>query len=520
MALPPGAPINAEPQRAAPPRKAPPGEVLPTAAGGLGGATSATANLPLRQEALAEIRRSQLGQPEFRGAWVTRFDWIARTRDAGFSAEETKQRIVQILDSARDLNLNAVVWQVRADCTTLYPSQLEPWSQQVGGKDPGFDPVKMAIEEAHKRGLEFHAYINPIPCTEERTSSPASRNHIWYKHCTPEASPNWLVYRDGKPDAFNEYLWLNPNLPEVQAYLRRVIMDFVTRYDVDGLHYDRIRFPSHRVSDDPWSKARFETANPGKLEYNRWQADNISRMLSDLYAQVQEVKPRVKTTAAVWGIYDNTRLPQGRDRATGYSWTSSGLQNYMQDSVAWANRGCMDALIPMIYWNMGDLKPDYDELLEQFTTQVTSGRHVYGGQRVFDGPEMLRQAVATRLVGGLGTCPFTLMRISRPEIAEYYKKYIYPDRVPVPPMPWKEKPVTGTLIVVVKDHSGKPVVDAQVTVGGHDYVALSSADGLCAILGVKPGRHTVTIRKGDSKPVTASANITAGKVTRLEGKTL
>jgi uncharacterized lipoprotein YddW (UPF0748 family) len=328
------------------------------------------------------------------------------------------------------------------------------------------------------------------------------------------------VYRDGKPDVFNEYLWLNPNLPEVQAYLRRVIMDFVTRYDADGLHYDRIRFPSHRVSDDEWSKARYETANPGRLEYNRWQAENITRMLTDLYAQVQEVKPRVKTSAAVWGIYDNTRLPQGRDRATGYSWTSSGLQNYMQDSVAWANRGCMDALIPMIYWNMGDLKPDYDELLEQFTTLITSGRHVYGGQRVFDGPEMLRQAVATRLVGGLGTCPFTLMRISRPELSEYYKKHIFPDRVPVPPMPWKEKPATGTLIVVVKDRAGKPVVDAQVSVDGHDYVALSSGDGLCGILGLKPGRRTVTIRKGDTKPVTATAHIQAGKVTRLEEKVL
>lgn len=487
--------------------------VLATAAGGLGGATSNTEFLPLTQEQLSAIRRTQLGTPEFRGAWVTRFDWVVRGEDRQLSASGTRARIMELLDAAEDLNLNAVVWQVRADCTTLYPSKLEPWSEQLNGRDPGFDPVKLAITEAKRRGLEFHAYINPIPCSEERTSSPASKDHVWHRHCAPGSSPNWLVHQNGEPAPFNEYLWLNPNLPEVQSYLREVIVDFVKRYDVDGVHYDRIRFPSHFVSDDEWSKARFERANPSGLEYNAWQTENLDRFMNDLYAEIMEVKPRIKTTAAVWGIYDNTRMPQGRDRATGYSWTSSGLQNYMQDSVKWANTGSMDALIPMIYWNMGDLKPDYDELFKQFKDLITSGRHVYGGQRVFSGPEMLRQAVATRLLGGEGTCPFTLRRISRPETAAFYKEHIFPDRVPVPAMAWKDKPDTGALIVVVKDAAGKPVVDAQVRIDGRDDVGLTSADGLCAFLLVKPGKVTISLNT-ESTESEHTATVAAGKVSR------
>jgi uncharacterized lipoprotein YddW (UPF0748 family) len=508
-------PTNPDPRRAGPPSEAKPGFVLATAAGNKGGATSKTENMPLDEASLIEMRKAQLDEPEFRGAWVTRFDWTRRMRSE-FNKTSATQRITEIMEGAKDVGLNAIVFQVRGEATTLYPSKLEPWSELVGGKDPGFDPVKFAIDEAHKRGLEFHAYINPIPCSEERTTTPANRDHIFYKHCTPDSSPNWLVHRDGKVAPFNEYKWFNPNLPEVQLYLRKVIMDFVRRYDVDGVHYDRIRFPSHTVSDDKWSKERYENANPMNLDYNEWQTDNISRFLTDLYGEIMEIKPKIKVSSAVWGIYDNTKLPQGNDRNIGYSWTSSGLQNYMQDSIGWANRGCMDALIPMIYWNMGDRKPDYDELLLTFVDGIKNGRHVYGGQRVFDRAEMLRQVVATRILGGKGTCPFTLGRIMRGDMREFYKTVIYPKPVPAPDMPWKSEPDTGILLVAVEDSAANPVIDAEVRLKGDDYVYLSAADGFCSILLVPPGKAELTAEKKDAGAASATAEVTAGKTTRVK----
>lgn len=501
-------------QPAPPPRRAEPGKVLATDAGGLGGATSYTQDMPLEVEGLIKWRQPFTNRLEFRGAWVTRNDWTVR-RDGIFNAELTKARIRDIMTTAQNLNLNAVMFQMRGDSTVLYPSKLEPFSKLMNGKDPGFDPLKMAIEEAHSRGLEFHAYVNPVPCTDERTTTPAHPDHIFYKHCMPDSNPNWLVYSGGKPAPFNEYLWFNTNLPEVQKYIRDAMLDLVRRYEVDGIHYDRIRLPSPEVSDDPWSKARYEQANPDKLDYNAWQTDNITRMLTDIYGGIMELRPSVKVTAAVWGIYDHTKLPQGRDRAIGYSWTSTGLQDYHQDSIAWINRGCMDALVPMIYWNMGEVKPDYDECLMQFMTGIHNGRHVYGGQRVFGPEEMVRQVVATNLLGAHGTVPFTLGRLST--MADFYRKNVYPTRVATPVMPWKKSPLTGHVLVTVNDAAGKPVTDALVTLDGRDYLALSGTDGFCAILDVPPGKASLKASKGTAQ-ATGTANVALSRTARVELK--
>ncbi|MCX7625025.1 MAG: family 10 glycosylhydrolase [Candidatus Sumerlaeaceae bacterium] len=465
-------------------------QAKPTAIGNKGGATPQTENLPLDKASLAELRKKQLGQPEFRGAWVTRFDWTSP------DPNQARSKILHIMDTAKAAGLNAVVFQVRADCSTLYPSSLEPWSHMLGGKDPGFDPVAFAIEEAHKRGLEFHAYINACPASERRDGPLPGSKSIWFVHCTQQSNPNWLVYEGGKPAEFKEYWWLNPNLPEVQTYLRTVVLDFASRYNIDGIHFDRIRFPGPKVSDDPWSKARYAgDGNPLQLGYDRWQRDNITRMLTDIYGAVTAIKPHIKFSAAVWGIYDKTKLPQGNDKRSGYSWTSSGLQDYHQDSIEWTRRGCMDALIPMVYWAMGGDKPDYDELVANFVKLAGNNRHIYGGQKVFDDVEMLRQAVATRLVGGLGTCPFTLNAIEKKGLVPFYRSTIFPDDVPTPPMPWKTSPTNATILVWVKDTAGRPVLDAHVQIEGRSDVWLSSADGFCAIIDAVPGRNVIKASK-------------------------
>lgn len=495
------------------PKKAEPGMVLATDAGGLGGATSFTQDLPLDGPSLIKLRQPFITRPEFRGAWVTRMEWVARP-NGKYDKDETRQRIVDILTSGQALNLNAVIFQMRGDTTVLFPSEIEPYSRLLDGQHPGFDTMQFAIDEAHKRGMEFHAYVNPVPASDERTSPPQNKNHIWYKHCMPESEPNWLVHQGGQIAPFEEYWWMNPNLPEVQHYIRTAMMDIVKRYDIDGLHYDRIRFPGPKVSDDKWSKARFEGgANPHNLDYNAWQAENITRMLSDIYVLVQERRPEVKISSSVWGIYDHTKLPQGKDKATGYSWTSSGLQDYHQDSIGWMNHGCMDAIVPMMYWNMGDMKPDFDELLLQFVSSIHTGRHVYAGQRVFSGEEMVRQVVASNRIGGQGTVPFTLRGIAR--LGDFYPKNIYPNKVPTPDMHWKTKPIYGHAIVTVTGADGKPVVDAHVKVEGQKFIGLSAIDGLCGVLNLPAGEAKVTVEKSGAGKAEKSVKISRGKVARL-----
>lgn len=458
-----------------------------------GGTTSVTRDLPSELAELAEARKKYQDLPEFRGAWVTRFDWVSK------DPAEMTAKIKRTMQDAKGVGLNAVVFQVRHEAATLYPSKLEPWSWIIGGKDPGFDPVKLAIDEAHAAGLEFHAYMNPCPVSDER-SGPANPNHIFNKHCRPGSNPNWLVYQGGKPAPFHEYYWLNVNLPEVQTYIRYVVLDFVSRYDIDGVHFDRIRFPTGNGSDDPWSKARHQGAgNPLKLQYSIWQRENITRMLTDLYGAISAVKPNVKVSSAVWGIYDNKRIP-------GYAWTSCGLRDYLQDSIGWINRGCMDAIVPMIYWNIGGNKPDYDELLLDFHNSIGNGRHVYGGQMVFSNVEMMRQVLATNMIGAQGTCPFTLNSIVTKGLAPFYRTAIYPNDVKTPVMPWKEKPTKGIVLVRVRNKDGFPVMDAEVRMPGRNDVWLSSADGFCAIVDAAPktgvvlAAETATGMQGASKP--------------------
>lgn len=489
-------------------------EALARTSTGKSGATKYTENMPMDVKGLVALRQQHLNKPEMRAAWVTRFNWCSP------NPAQAQAQIIDTMEKAKALNLNAVMFQVRSEATTMYPSKLEPWSRLLGGADPGFDPLKMAIAEAHKRGIEFHAYINPCPVSDER-NGPTDPQHLWQKHCIPTANPNWLVFQGGKPAEFNEYWWLNMNLPEVQTHVRQVVVDLVTRYDVDGIHYDRIRFPSSGVSDDPWSKARYAgEGNPMKLEYNEWQRQNLIRMLTDIYGSISAIRPKTKVSAAVWGIYDKSKLPQGAgpaDRANSYAWASSGLQDYHQDSMGMINGGALDALVPMTYWDMGGIKPDYDELIAWFKDNIKNGRHVYGGQKVFSKAEMLRQVVATNLIGAHGTCPFTLEEIFKDGLANFYKKNIFPNKVATPPMEWKTAPKTGLVLVQVKNAQGAPVMDAHVKLASREYVYLSSADGFCAILDAPPGPGQLSVvKKGVGSANASIAAIIPGKPAAIE----
>lgn len=407
---------------------------------------------------------------EFRGVWVTRFEWPNKEGDAA----SMKSRISQIMETLEGNRFNAVVFQVRGQADVLYPSPFEPWSQLIGGKDPGFDPLAFAIKEAHKRGLEFHAYINAFTCWDKK-EPPTDPSHAFNAH------PDWLCCkRPGQP-FHSEYYYFSPGNPQVQAHVRNVIMDVVQRYDVDGIHLDRIRYPSPETSHDAVSEARFAgIGNPGKLGWEDWQRAQITGFLNDLYGQILAVKPQVKLTSAVWGIYDRTKLP-------GYNSFSSGYQQYYQDSLAWVHAGVMDALVPMIYWDIGGKKPDYDECYRFFQANA-GGRHVYGGiqTKYKDLDEPMREIEYTRSVQGQGIVGFSFTGIDGRNAWGRYRA-VYSEKTRVPGMPWKSDPTTGNILGMVRDATGRPVVDAWVRLEGMQAVWLTSADGLFSILNLPPG---------------------------------
>src|SRR6478609_11859693 len=172
---------------------------------------------------------------EFRGAWVATVGNSVWPSKPGLPVSEQKSELLAILDQAKRLKLNTIIFQVRPACDALYASKLEPWSEYLTGRmgqppAPFYDPLAFAIQEAHRRGLELHAWFNPYRAHHFKSVSSISSDHISKTH--PE------LVRD-----YGRYLWLDPGEPEVQDYSLQVVMDVLKRYDVDGIHFDDYFYP-------------------------------------------------------------------------------------------------------------------------------------------------------------------------------------------------------------------------------------------------------------------------------------
>ena len=198
-------------------------------------------------------------QREFRAGWVATVANIDWPSDPGLPVVQQKAELIAILNRAVKTHLNAIVFQVRPACDAMYASSIEPWSFYLTGAmgkapEPFYDPLQFAIEEAHKRGLELHAWFNPYRAGHPANESPISANHISKTH------PN-LVKKYGK------YLWLDPGEKAVQDYSFSVVMDVVKRYDIDGVHMDDYFYP-YKEQDEQKRDIEF----PDDASWNRYVA--------------------------------------------------------------------------------------------------------------------------------------------------------------------------------------------------------------------------------------------------------
>ncbi len=499
---------------------------------------------------------AQTAPPEFRAVWVTRFEWASE------NPEEAKANIVHAFDAIAEANLNAAVFQIRGEADTLYPSTIEPWSELLGGRDPGFDPVALAIQEAHKRGIQFHAYINAMPLRSMRpggrgagfgfaesrpspaatqpgrepagardrsrrsrpTSMPAPRppaalNHLWYSH-GPDSPEPWVCMDAAGQPSRQDYYYMSAGIPDVQAYLRRVIMDVVRRYDVDGIHLDRIRYPGPEYVHDRVSEERFHgRGNPNLLDRGDWQREQLDKLINDLAAEVRAVKPKVVFSCSAWGIYNRYHIP-------GYAGFSSGYHDYYQDTWNWCRLGAMDVLMPMIYWDIPDPRPNYDELMRDFVRGVGRDRFV-GGQSVFSPDENIREIEVTREVGALGTVLFSLRSAQGRGILAKCRETIYAAPAAVPTIDRVTTPKTGGILGIVTTGSGKPLVDAWVSLRPTDAKAprkgvfaqtwTSGADGRFAFLDVPPGPVQVRAYYVGAPPVESPpVRVKAGEIACMD----
>jgi uncharacterized lipoprotein YddW (UPF0748 family) len=322
---------------------------------------------------------------EARALWVSRFEY-------GSSAD-----IVAILDAAKVANFNIVYLQVRGVADALYRSTIEPCSIRLCGHlggTPSWDPLDVAVREAHARGIQLHAWINAFTgwtptsvstCQSLAESDAGNPRHVLLAH------PEWKVVDNaGTPQPCpnsEESVWLSPGIAGARTQLARVAADIVRRYTADGMHLDFIRYPGTKWSYDTASLRAFgQDPAANASAWSQFRRDQVSSAVRETHDSVVAARSAAVLSAAVWGIY--------RDK---WSWNSSeGFGQYFQDPRAWAASGTLDVAVPMTYWTVKGTYCAYTDwqcLLDDHVTGFRpTGRHVYIGMYAeYGADEMVRE---------------------------------------------------------------------------------------------------------------------------------
>lgn len=303
---------------------------------------------------------------EFRAAWIQSVNGQFR----GMPTEKLKQNLIGQLNSLQKAGINAIIFQVRPEADALYASRLEPWSRFLTGvqgkaPEPYWDPMQFMIDECHKRGMEFHAWINPYR-TKTTLKSELAPNHVYNIH------PEWFV-------TYGDQLYFDPALPESRRHICMVVSDIVSRYDVDAIHMDDYFYPYPIKGKDFPDDASFARFGGGFSNKGDWRRSNVNVLIKKLHETIREIKLWVKFGVSPFGIYRNESSdPLGSK--------TKGLQNYddlYADVLLWAREGWIDYNIPQIYWHIGHPVADYETLVKWWARN-TENRPLFIGQSVMN----------------------------------------------------------------------------------------------------------------------------------------
>ncbi|MEO5814887.1 MAG: family 10 glycosylhydrolase [Gemmatimonadaceae bacterium] len=313
-------------------------------------------------------------QREMRGLWiatVANIDWPSR---ATLTSDQQKAELTDLLDRAASSGFNAVMFHVRPAGDAVYSSAIEPWGAMLTGTqgtDPGYDPLAFAVTEAHARGLEIHAWINPFRAGNSKDTLKLAATHLFNT-------------RRALLRVYGSQLWMDPGEPAIHDHVMRVVSDIVQRYDIDGVHADDYFYPyqendaAGKLIDFPDSASYARSGST--LARADWRRDNVDRFVERMYREVHALKPTIKVGLSPFGIW-----------RPGNPASVAGLDAYATiyaDSKKWLQQGWVDYLAPQLYWAIAAPQQSYPALLDWWIAQNTMNRHVWPGlaaYRVGDG---------------------------------------------------------------------------------------------------------------------------------------
>ncbi|MFD5482922.1 glycoside hydrolase family 10 protein [Streptomyces hawaiiensis] len=323
------------------------------------------------QASAAPGRRGGAPESEMRGVWlatVANRDWPSKP---GLTAAQQRAELLTHLDTAVRNRLNTVFFQVRPTADALWPSPYEPWSQYLTGtqgKDPGWDPLGTAVEEAHARGLKLHAWFNPYRIAAHADPARLAASH------PARRNPDWVVTYGGK-------LFYNPGLPEVRAFVEDAMLDAVAKYPVDGVHFDDYFYPYPVAGQSFDDDAAYDEHGGGFPDRAAWRRDNIDRLVRETADRVKEVRPGARFGISPFGVWRNAASdPLGSD-------TRAGVETYDDlhaDTRKWVSEGWIDYIVPQLYWNIGFAAADYAKLVPWWAEVARgSSTQLYVGEALY-----------------------------------------------------------------------------------------------------------------------------------------
>jgi uncharacterized lipoprotein YddW (UPF0748 family) len=355
-----------------------------------------------------DAQNTKYPKHEMRGVWIAtlvNIDWPSKNS----TIRQQKDEYLNLLDSLQKVNINAVLFQVRPHGDAFYKSSYEPWSEYLMGKQGvapsdktgSYDPLQFITEEAHKRGMEVHAWVNPYRITAYSDSSRLDSSHIYFKH------PEWFV----KHTADGRFYFI-PGIPESQEFVLNVIEEMIANYDVDALHFDDYfyQYPDkygNNINDNLQYNqyvAQFNSKTSTKLDtivttvngvdslqvveikrefdnIHDWRRNNVNMMVKAVHNKVKQTKPWVKFGISPFGVYKNKneQNPDGSD-------TQAGATNYYDlyaDVLYWMEQGWVDYVTPQIYWRTDHTKAAFDVLLDWWDNHYNEKVKLFIGQGIY-----------------------------------------------------------------------------------------------------------------------------------------
>lgn len=448
-------------------------------------------------------RKDVAHERQLRGAWVSTVFNGTWPSKMGLSESAAKAELVTQLDALAAAKMNAVFFQVRPESDAVYASVLEPWSRFLTGtqgKDPGWDPLAFVVDEAHRRGLELHAWINPY---RGLTSSAIA---VADTHVTKSLAAHAVVH--------GNQIWMDPGAPLVRAHILDVIRDLLTRYDVDGLHFDDYFYPypiANTPFDDDASYAAYTataTAGGGSaLARDDWRRSNVDTLVREAAEVVAKTRPDARFGISPFGIY-KPGTPPG----------ITGLDAYASlycDPVKWMKQGWVDYLAPQLYWPTTRTAQAFDKLVAWWGTLPGPGQSIFVGHdatKVGDADwplseydAQMKLIAAQRPNGVMGSIFFS----AKPLVADEL----------------------GLRTALAKDHWSKPAATpplavAPAIVGRELEPTVSRASDGKVVVTPPTGKHVRAIAVYDAKtgavvrlvPASASAQATALDLLLEEGR--